>query len=342
LVVFKMKIAILQFAPRLGEVAVNFSRAESLLMRHEHSGDLANLDLLVLPELAFAGYNHPSLDSIAPYLEPTASGPSTRWAARTAKRLKCTVAVGYPEAADEKGNFNTIFDKRITSAETGTIAYNSLVFVNSTGDVVAHYRKAHLYYTDETWAHEGKDGFYAGVLPIGAKGTQVKAAAGICMDLNPYKFEAKWTKFEFGNHALQARARVVVVSMAWLTRLNADDVMRRPDEPDHNTLNYWIERLKPLFGPEGAENKMIVVCANRTGEEGAAPRIGEVRYAGSSCVMGMKKDGEVKLWNILGRAEEDLLIVDTEEPPTYAVTWKRETEPENATMKDADDMLPAS
>lgn len=55
-----MRIATLQFSPRLGEVAANFSRAESLLMREEREGMLENLDLLVLPELAFAG-NNPSI-----------------------------------------------------------------------------------------------------------------------------------------------------------------------------------------------------------------------------------------------------------------------------------------
>src|SRR5690349_19528964 len=121
-----MRIAILQYSPALPNpstssnnvsVAANFSRAESLLMREERSGTLDNIDLLVLPELAFTGYNHPSLSAIAPYLEPTADGPSTRWAIRTAKRLKCTVAVGYPEAATPKspndegaGNWNTAYD----------------------------------------------------------------------------------------------------------------------------------------------------------------------------------------------------------------------------------------
>ena len=50
-----MKIATLQFSPRLGEVAANFSRAESLIMRQEREGELIGIDLLVLPELAFAG-----------------------------------------------------------------------------------------------------------------------------------------------------------------------------------------------------------------------------------------------------------------------------------------------
>lgn len=50
-----MKVATLQFFPRLGEVAANFSRAESLLMREEREGLLQDIDLLVLPELAFTG-----------------------------------------------------------------------------------------------------------------------------------------------------------------------------------------------------------------------------------------------------------------------------------------------
>ena len=249
------------------------------------------------------------------------------------------MAVGYPEAAKE-GNYNTVFDRRITVEETGQIAYNSLVFVNSTGDVAAHYRKSFLYYTDEAWAQEGT-GFWAGVLPIGEKGQQVKAAAGICMDVNPYRFEAPWTAYEFGNHAREARAKVIVISMAWLTRLSAEELADQVMRPDEDTLNYWIGRLMPLFGPQGAQSEAFVVCANRTGEEGVAPKIGDVRYAGSSCVMGMTKDGQVRLWDILGRAQEGVLVVDTEAEPAYALTFKQVTEPEDVVTKDADEMRPA-
>jgi predicted amidohydrolase len=50
-----MKIATLQYDPRIGQVAANFSKAESLLMREERAGALEELDLLVLPEMAFTG-----------------------------------------------------------------------------------------------------------------------------------------------------------------------------------------------------------------------------------------------------------------------------------------------
>lgn len=34
--------------------------------------------------------------------------------------------------------------------------------MNSEGETIANYRKSFLYYTDETWALEGPDGFYDG------------------------------------------------------------------------------------------------------------------------------------------------------------------------------------
>jgi len=48
-----MRIATLQFTPTLGDVAASIAHAESLL--YENESRLRNLDLLVLPELAFTG-----------------------------------------------------------------------------------------------------------------------------------------------------------------------------------------------------------------------------------------------------------------------------------------------
>jgi predicted amidohydrolase len=67
-----MKIATLQFNPQIGQVAANFSRAESLLMREEREGELRDLDLLVLPELAFTGlFASSCYCSSSPYLYHT-------------------------------------------------------------------------------------------------------------------------------------------------------------------------------------------------------------------------------------------------------------------------------
>ncbi|KAH0008518.1 carbon-nitrogen hydrolase, partial [Aureobasidium melanogenum] len=170
-----MKIGCLQFAPKLGEVHDNIRRADSLLEGTASS----EIDLLVLPEMAFSGYNFPDLEAITPFLEPTSSGPSAEWAKRTAARLNCIVAVGYPEITPEGKRYNTV------------------VSISPDGTVAASYRKTFLYYTDETWASEGDTGFYNGTL-----GSIGQACMGICMDINPRRFEAPWSAYEFANHCV--------------------------------------------------------------------------------------------------------------------------------------------
>jgi protein N-terminal amidase len=242
--------------------------------------------------------------------------------------------VGYPEAAEE-GNYNTVFDQKIL-ADEGAIAYNSMVIVSAAGDIVAHYRKSFLYYTDETWAQEGS-GFYAGVLPVGGAGQQVKAAAGICMDINPYKFQAPWTAYEFANYAREARAQVVILSMAWLTHLSHEELAEQAMAPDMNTVAYWVERFRPLMdNATGAEQEVIIVCANRTGAEGLCPRIGEVKYAGSSCVMALQKSQEVRIWDIFGRAQDGVLLVDTRAPAGFTIAAERSENKEIEASQTAD------
>jgi protein N-terminal amidase len=49
-----MRIGCLQFAPQVGEVSNNISRAEAVLSR-ANPQELGTLDLLVLPEMALSG-----------------------------------------------------------------------------------------------------------------------------------------------------------------------------------------------------------------------------------------------------------------------------------------------
>jgi predicted amidohydrolase len=79
----------------------------------------------------------------------------------------CAVVVGYPEKVDVSAQWPA-------SPEY----YNSALVVNGDGDVVGNYRKSFLYYTDETWALEGTDGFFTGEVPkLG------NVTLGICTDL---------------------------------------------------------------------------------------------------------------------------------------------------------------
>ena len=103
-----------------------------------------------------AGYNFRSLQHISPFLEPTAAGITSLWARTTALKYNCVVTVGYPEKVD-------VTPKWPTSPEY----YNSAITVNADGETVANYRKSFLYYTDETWALEGPDGFFDGEIEVG-------------------------------------------------------------------------------------------------------------------------------------------------------------------------------
>lgn len=58
---------------------------------------------------------------------------------------------------------------------TGPEYYNSNIVVNGDGETIANYRKSFLYHTDQTWALEGQGGFYDGWIP-GLGNT----AIGIC------------------------------------------------------------------------------------------------------------------------------------------------------------------
>jgi len=86
--------------------------------------------------------------------------------------------LGYPEKVDMK-------PKWPSSPEY----YNSAIVVNAEGETIANYRKSFLYYTDETWALEGPDGFYDGEIEgLG------NVAMGICKW--PTKsFERKYTLY---------------------------------------------------------------------------------------------------------------------------------------------------
>ncbi|TGZ76459.1 carbon-nitrogen hydrolase [Ascodesmis nigricans] len=245
----KLKIACLQFNPKLGDLDGNVRRADRIL--EESQAEALGIGLLVLPEMAFSGYNFPDQQAIKPFLEPTASGLTAEWAKRTAQRLGCWVVAGYPEidTGEREPELPEIhYEENITPSEipddsvmaAGSTsppsppdpnirAYNSALVVapTPTPRVVGHYRKSHLYYTDYTWARENpaKTPFYTAVHPIASSSSspddtpprQLNVALGICMDMNPYKFEAPYTDYEFGTHCRDSRADIIILPTAWLT-----------------------------------------------------------------------------------------------------------------------------
>ena len=100
---------------------------------------------------------------------------------------------------------------------------------------------------------------------------------------------------------------LVILSMAWMTTEDRRRFTRMPNEPDMETLAYWVTRLEPLIRSEN-QHEIIVVFCNRTGVED------EAIYAGTSAVIGIR-DGEVKVYGLLGRGDKELLVVDTNNAP---------------------------
>ncbi|KAI1762807.1 carbon-nitrogen hydrolase [Hypoxylon sp. FL1150] len=308
-----MRIGCLQFAPQLGDLDNNLNRADKIL----NKANPEDLDLLVLPELAFTGYNFQSLRDISPFLEPTGAGITSVWARTTALKYNTKLVVGYPEKVD-------VAHRWPTSPEY----FNSAIIVDQNGDTIGHYRKTHLYYTDETWALEGS-GFYKGNIPdLG------NVAMGICMDINPYRFEAPWHAMEFAFHVLEMEANLVILSMAWLTREDLEVWSTKSQDACMETLTYWVTRMEPLIRAE-SEEEIIVVFCNRTGVEDDAV------YAGTSAVIGIQ-NGEVTVYGMLGRGQKELLIVDTKKPGFAKLVYRPEEEEKGVDAQGAEPQATSS
>lgn len=73
------------------------------------------------------------------------------------------------------------------------------------------------------------------------------------------------------------------------------------------TLTYWVQRMEPLIRAK-TEEEIIVVFCNRCGMED------DTVFAGTSAVIGIKQ-GQVRVYGLLGRCESKVLIVDTDGPP---------------------------
>lgn len=174
----------------------------------------------MFPELALTGYKFESRQAIEPFLEPTSAGVSAQFAADVLRQHRCFTVIGYPERA-------------LDSARSGVI-YNSALLTNPVGRVVHNYRKTFLYEADEDFGCTENPSrtfepvevildkrYYLADPPAlpevsaGFKRTTVNF--GICMDLNPYKFEAPFNKFEFSLASFARRATLIVCPMAWLS-----------------------------------------------------------------------------------------------------------------------------
>ena len=268
----RMRIAILQTSPSLGAVQQNIARATSLLTNVPRE---PSLDLIILPELAFTGYNFQTPEQIRPFVETRMESPSREWAKHVAKDFACSVLVGLPTQENDA-------------------RYNTATLVNSTGDIVHEYHKHHMFSTDYSWGCQAGPGFTFTTLQI--DGRKIRTTIGICMDLNPWEYIASQTAYEFANYILRNDIQLILIPMAWLY---PEDLDRKCMKFSEATLTYWMKRLHPVVWDT---RWRIVVCCNRTGEEEGAV------YAGTSAVCRVG-NGKVHLLKVMGR-EEGVITVD--------------------------------
>jgi protein N-terminal amidase len=139
------------------------------------------------------------------------------------------------------------------------------------------------------------------------------------MDLNPYRFEADWSEFEFASHVVDTEASLVILNNAWLFGADAPQRSGRAldgtgDEPDRSTVRYWLARLEPLMKrmADDQEGETVVAICNRVGTEG------EAKYAGSSLVMTFNH-GRIRLWGPMGSKSPGLMVADTAAPITHEI-----------------------
>lgn len=370
----KVRIAVLQLNPRIGCVAANIEKANRILSLHGYHVNKQNakvqkppsrdLDILVLPELAFTGYNFKSPAEIKPYLEPTASGISTQWAQTISKSIGCHVLVGYPERFTPSLNPTN----KSTPNDDSCITYNSAVMVSPTGSVLFNYRKSFLYDTDIVWGCSESPDMVDGpsskkVFPLTGeiqvpnrslvknKGDPdhipLKVQVGICMDLNPDRFKTPFTDYEFANAALRNQASVILCPMAWLHGDSPDIKVKReaydseseyqeaiekaiqewkktveedPKSPNWSNVNYWIQRMEPMFTEQSEcvnKKRVLFATCNRIGIEDATA------YAGSSSIYsftGITSDNaplskKINYYGSLGQYEEGMMAYEVEVDP---------------------------
>jgi omega-amidase len=204
-----MKIAAAQIACALGDVAANIAKMREFCAHGKNEG----VALIVFPEASDTGYSMPVIRDLAkPWTEGAV--PALQ---EMAKEFSLTTVAGVSE-------------------RDGEAVYNTQVFINPSGEIVAKYRKTHLFVlppNDESACYTPGDRFVS----VAAGGFNF--GLSICYDLRfPEVSRAL---------ALEHGANVMLVSSAWPLPRAA--------------------HLRALAAVRAIENQSYLVLANRAGED---------------------------------------------------------------------------
>jgi 5-aminopentanamidase len=146
-----MKIAIYQTESTVENIEENLIRMQSVARQ----AALEGAHLLIFPELFLTGYN---IGDATIELAQAVDGAATRKAAAIAKENGIALLYGYPE-------------------RWGGNIYNAAVLIDSNGEILANYRKAHLFGTEENRLFQKGDALVA--VELGG----IKIGLLICYDV---------------------------------------------------------------------------------------------------------------------------------------------------------------
>ncbi|MCL2678521.1 MAG: carbon-nitrogen family hydrolase [Clostridiales bacterium] len=254
-----MKAALLQLNIRRGEAEHN----RNLARRHLEEAAAQGANIAVLPELWNCGYLLPEL----PRLAETLSGASV-------SLLR--------EAAAKLGLF--IFGGSIAEKKDGKF-YNTSVAIDAKGEIVAKYRKAHLF---QTGLRE-HDYFAAGDRWVLAETPWLKAGMILCYDV---RFP------EFCRNLVLRGAKMLVVPAQWPRTREAA----------------W----RALCTARAVENGCFVLAANRAGLDG-------LDYHGESMIISPRGEilGSLRDSEGLVLAELDPAMIEEERGEIRALAGRR-------------------
>jgi omega-amidase len=216
-----MKIAVAQISCSLGDPEANLSKVHDFSRRAKD----ISAELIVFPEMTDTGYSMPVIQKHANHWK---SGFVTGLQ-EIAKQLSIAIASGVSE-------------------RDGSSIYNSQVLVDAKGEIVAKYRKAHLYAVAPV---EEQTCFTPGDSFASFKLGRLRFGFSICYDL---RFPEMYRKM-----AIEQNVGAFAISSAW---------------PFPR-----VEHFRTLALARAIENQSYVVASNRVGKDD------DLWFCGSSAII---------------------------------------------------------
>jgi len=216
-----MKISVAQISCALGDPEANVSKVRDFSRAAKEAG----AELIVFPEMSDTGYSMPVIQ-------------------KHANHWKTGFVAGVQEIARQL----SIAIVSGVSERDGSSIYNSQVLVNAKGDIVAKYRKTHLYAVapvEEQTCFAAGDGFASFALG------NLRFGFSICYDL---RFPEMYRKL-----VIEQNVSAFLISSAW----------------PFPRIEHWCV----LAQARAIENQAYVVAANRVGKDD------DLWFCGSSTII---------------------------------------------------------